>query len=415
MQHSTRQLTETTLHSAGQIAENASGYQIHATKASRVDKCVCQKCKQKVVLRIGKKILKNGQMMITHFAHSVTNVIKCSGYTGGETVEHLDAKWCLADNIEDFRFIMQSCDTCKVLNPQYCVRFNKQEWTVVVEGQVTGTGTRKRPRRADVLIQLKTQTNCMLLKPLYSLEVRHSHAVSMEKTKELHSVNCGIIEVLATDVLHFKDMLQVDKPCYLRNVHNTGCLPWTCMTCMERVATEHAARWVDYEEWYASQWVYQDALNAKVARDLEFPLFIAARDLKISAELLVTVKKRKRLQAQAFQLMESFETTRFEKTLSKCVGKCVACHAWIYHENYHTFYANDDMTESERWWRDAIRNDGYLSNMYRVNKMIFCGNCVWSCLNCDTTQPFDVLGTYGLCRLCNTDDTWFDMYENGNG
>jgi Competence protein CoiA-like family len=449
-------------HYAGRVAENQCGNLVYATLAMRTVAHVCIECKQPVVLRKGKTVLKNGQMMVAHFAHKSTNVTKCGGYTGGETLEHLEAKWLLANNIQDFRFVMQSCDTCNAPNTEKCIKFNKDVWTVVVEGQIAGTGTganaRSRLRRADVLVQLNPQTKVVSMKPWYSLEVKHSHPVSAEKTKELHNVNCGIIEVLAEDVLEFKDIPASDKPCYLRNEHTLGCIPWTCAKCMQRVALQRAAIWIDYEKWYASKWVYQDALNVKIARDLQLSIERAPRDLRcsalaqaaiwvdyekwyeaqwvyqdalnvkiardlqrsleraawnlqISAELVVRGKKRKYLQAKAFQSMESPKRARFEKTLSKCVGKCVACHSWIYHDNYHTFRAGDDMAETERWWLDAIRNDDFLGGMHTVNKMVYCRNCVSGCMNCGTTQPIETLATYGLCRFCNMDDDWFDKHN----
>jgi hypothetical protein len=378
-------------HSAGHIAENASGNLVDATMASRSESYVCQCCKQKVGLRKGKTILKSGNMMVTHFAHSVTNVIKCSGYKGGETVVHLEAKSLLAKNIEDFRFVMQSCDTCETPNRQYCIQFSKEHWGVLVEGQVAGTGAvsdaggnvRSRLRRADVLVQMKDPTVSMRLKPWYSLEVKHSHAVSAEKTKDLHSVNCGIIEVLAEEVLHFKHIMESDKPCYLRNRHTTGCIPWTCQKCMERVATERAARWLDYEEWYTDQWHRQDSIMRRTV-------------------------KRKRVQGDSFQALKSRKPTRFINKCSKCQGRCVACKAWIYHKNFHTFEHDDTMTKTESWWQNAIRNDHFLSGLSFVNKMNYCHNCVGRCFNCKCMQPLEVLTKYAICRLCNTDDCWFD-------
>jgi hypothetical protein len=379
-------------HSAGQMAENTSGNLVVATMASRSESYVCQSCKQKVVLRKGKTILKSGNMMVTHFAHSVTNAIKCSGYKGGETVVHLEAKWLLAKNIEDFRFVMQSCDTCQTPDRQYCIKFTKDRWGVLVEGQVAGTGAvsvaggnvRSRLRRADVLVQMKDPIVSMRLKPWYSLEVKHSHAVSVEKTKELHSVNCGIIEVLAHEVLEFKNILESDKPCYLRNRHTTGCIPWTCQKCMERVATERAARWSDYEEWYTEQWHHQDSL-------------------------MLRASKRKRVQGDSFQTLKSRKPTRFENSTSKCQGRCVACKAWIYHKHFHTFEHDDTMTGTESWWRDAIRKDQFLSGLRFVNKMKYCHNCVGRCFNCKCMQPLGVLTKYALCRFCNTSDCWFDQ------
>jgi hypothetical protein len=396
-------------HSAGQIAENSAGVQVHANEAYKHEKHVCVSCKQKVFLRRGKKVTKSGFPKINHFAHNATNVTKCSGYKGGETEQHLKAKKYVADNIDDFRFIDQSCDSCDTPNQAHCMRFSKDDWTVLIEGQITWTALGKgKPRRADILIQAKSKTDFIRLRSWYSIEIQHSHAVSMEKTKDLHMVGCGIIEVLASEVLAFKEN---DKPFYIRNIHSLCRIPWTCKKCVAVLAHGRMSRWLTYEEWYASQWVYQDVLNAKIAQDLEFSLFIAAQDLKISTELVVRTKKRKRLQAQAFQLMEFVETTKFQKTLTKCVGKCVACRAWIYHKNYHTFYATDDiMTKSERWWRDAVNNDDFLSNMRIVNKMIFCKNCISQCLHCDTEQPIESLRKYGLCRLCNTDNDWFDKF-----
>jgi hypothetical protein len=374
---------ETIGHSAGQIAENAAGYQIHATKASKAEQYVCQACKQNVILRRGKKILKNGQTMVTHFAHSVTNVIKCSGYTGGETLVHLEAKWCVADNIEEFRFIMQSCDICQVANTKSCVRFSKQAWIIAVEGQIAGTGTGKHPRRADVLIRLKTQTDLTVLKPLYSIEVRHSHAVSAEKTKELHSVNCDIIEVLAEDVLHFKDILQADKPCYLRNVHNMGCIKWTCKTCMEQVATERAARWLEYEAWYTYQWINQDTIMARSS-------------------------KRKLLHAQNEQSTRSHKRKFFEVTSPKYERKCITCEEWIRHTHYTNFYSSGDNITNESWWHDAIRTNLYLANAkFKITRQCYCSNCVKKCLNCGVLRPLVALKK-GLCMRCNTDTDWFD-------
>jgi hypothetical protein len=392
-------------HSAGNIAENVCGNLVHATLASKNIAHVCRDCKQPVILKKGTTVLKSGYVMKPHFAHSVTNIIKCSGYSGGETAEHLQAKWLLANNIEDFRFVLQSCDTCNAPNRENCIKFNKHDWTVVVEGPVAGTGGtatsldatgRSRQRRADVLVQLKQPVVGSRLRPWYSLEVRHTHAVSVAKTKELHGVGCGIIEVRTECILRCKD-LESDTPYYLQNEHNIDLIPWTCKRCMELVAYERSALWVDYENWYVHQWVYQDQIAAREER---------YRDIAISRE-----SKRKLLQARGFGLIQSHKRTRFEKCLKVCKGRCVACNAWIYHHRYHNFYADAPMTDTESWWRDAIMRSDFLRNMTRVNKMVFCMNCVSRCTNCFHEQPVEVLERYGLCRLCNTDDAWFDEWN----
>jgi hypothetical protein len=380
-------------HSAGQIAENSSGVQVHANEACKNEKHVCVSCKQKVFLRIGVKLTTNGVPRMKHFAHNATNVTKCSGYSGGETEEHLKAKKYVADNIEDFRFIDQSCDSCHTPNPMQCFRFNKDNWTVIIEGRIKGTALGKdRPRRADILLQAKSNTDLIRLKPWYSIEIQHSHAVSMDKTKALHMVGCAIIEVFASEVLNFKEE---DKPFYISNVHSLCRIPWTCKACMEVVANERIARWLEYEKWYQYQWVHQKRLVIETMSNEE------------------RSSKRRCLQAQAFQSMESIETEMFHNSLPKCVGKCVACHKWIRHENYHFFDALDLLTESEQWWRNAIRRDNFLMGMSRVNKMIFCINCIRPCLNCETIQPVETLQRYGLCRLCNTDNEWFDFHIRG--
>jgi Competence protein CoiA-like family len=385
-------------HYAGRVAENQCGNLVYATLAMRTVAHVCIECKQPVVLRKGKTVLKNGQMMVAHFAHKSTNVTKCGGYTGGETLEHLEAKWLLANHIEDFRFVMQSCNTCQDPNTEKCIKFTKDAWNVLVEGQIAGTGTganaARRFRRADVLVQLKSQQKAVSMKPWYSLEVKYSHPVSAEKTKELHNVNCGIIEVLAEDVLEFKDIPESDKPCYLRNEHTIGCIPWTCAKCMADVALERAAIWIDYEEWYDHQWMYQDAL---------------IRDTRLMRD---RSSKRKVLQAQGFESTRAPKRTRFEKTSPYWV-KCVACHIWINRSNpYHTFNTYQLMTDEEQWWKDAIKNDEFLAGKHIVKRMVYCMNCVGKCVHCNHTQPIEVLKKYGLCRLCNTDDDWFDRTEN---
>jgi hypothetical protein len=377
-------------HSAGQIAENTSGVQVHANKACKKDKHRCLSCKQTVFLRIGRMITKSGLPMITHFAHNAKNVNKCSGYKGGETEEHLEAKKYVADNIEDFRFIDQSCDSCHTPNPMQCYRFTKDGWTVTIEGQIKGTAVGKgKPRRADILIQSKSNMEFIRLRPSYSIEILHSHAVSMEKTKVLHMVGCGIIEVLASEVLSFKEK---DKPFYIRNVHNLCRIPWTCNACMEVIADERTARWLRYERWYQYQWVHQERL------------FIGPMSKEERSW------KRRCLQAQAFQSMASIKIEIFRKSLPKWVGKCVACHEWICHTNYHFFEDTHVMTESEQWWNNAIRQDAYLRRMPIVTKMIFCINCIWPCLNCETVQPVKTLQKYGLCRFCNTNNEWFDSH-----
>jgi hypothetical protein len=384
------------LHCAGQIAENATGIQIHANMACRRDKHVCLVCEQKVFLREGRTIRKSGKMMKSHFVHSVKNIIKCSGYKGGETQEHLEAKKFVADHIEHFRFIYESCDTCHAPNRMHCVRFDKEDWAVRVEGQIKGTGTGTKPRRADILIQVKMKTDCIRLKQWYSIEIRHSHAVSMEKTMELHSVGCGIFEVLAPKVLEFKEMSHEYKPFYIRNMHNMCRVPWTCKTCMEIVSNERMSRWIEYDEWYEHQWLTYDILKR-----------MEVQYRHKSDEKALKVSQRKRMQAQAFQQLVSLKWIRYPKTLSKYVGKCVTCRAWICHSNYHTFHYDDLMTETELWWHDAIKNDDFLSNLQRVRKIVYCSNCVSSCFSCDTEQPVNVLQRYGLCRFCNTDDEWF--------
>ena len=381
-------------HSAGQIAQNAAGIQVHATIVNnRQKRYRCLSCNQKVFLRQGRKILKSGQPMTDHFAHSVKNVIKCSGYSGGEGIQHIAAKKCLADHIEKFRFIDQSCDSCDTPNPHYCFRFSKESWRIIVEGPIKGTGTGTKQRRADILIELKTKTDCIRLKPWYSIEVRHSHAVSMEKTQELHSVDCGIFEVLASDVLQFKDMLQ-DKPFYIRNVHSLCRVPWTCKTCMEVFSNERISRWLDYEEWYGYQWAYQDKLILETMSN--------------EARLL----KRKILQSRTFKSIECRNVIKFISEHKIFKVKCLDCREWIFHKYFHTFHASSPNIENEPWWHDAIRTDSFLARSnFKVTRQNYCDNCVHKCSNCGISRPLSVLRKYGLCMRCNTNDNWFDTRE----
>lgn len=183
-------------HSAGPFAENSAGNLVHATTARKKDAHSCQNCAQKVFPR-------QGRVNLHHFAHCAGNVVKCSGYSGGETVEHLEAKWFLAWHLDDFRFVMQSCDMCGAPNKQNCVAFSTTAWNVDVEGKVPGTGT-SRARRADILLWRGAAAAAAVpgtLKTRYALEVRHSHAVSADKTRELRSVGCGVVEVSASAVL----------------------------------------------------------------------------------------------------------------------------------------------------------------------------------------------------------------------
>jgi hypothetical protein len=389
-------------HSAGQFAENSSGNIVHATLAKKRDKYSCQKCKQRV-------FLKQGNVKLHHFAHAAHNVVKCSGYKGGETVEHLEAKWLLAKHIGDFRFVMQTCATCEAPNTANCVRFTTPQWRVTVEGKVPGTG-----RRADVLLRLDTTTNVTILKAMYSLEVHHSHPVTAAKTSELCSVGCGVVEVSATAALACK---RTEAPFYLVNEHTNGCIPWTCSQCMRALSAAHTARWIAYEAWYLDTWTNADAI---IVAECELALQLCDDDdgasphtLKRKAfecEASSRVSRRKLLQREAFSYLQLFVPERFKKTRSKCKGKCPACHVWIYHSHFHEFHRDDVMTTEERWWDDIIANDAFLLRMWGgVKRLVFCDNCVAQCRSCKEIQPRAILQRYGLCRLCNTDDDHFDL------
>ena len=372
-------------HSAGLFAEDSNGNLVHATGAKKQDAHSCQKCKQKVILRQGK-------VNLHHFAHSVHNTIKCSGYAGGETVEHLEAKWFLARHLDDFRFVMQCCDTCGGRDVMSCVRFTTPLWEVAVEGKVPGTGT-SRARRADVLLRLGPAVVTSRLKALYALEVCHSHPVSSAKTRELRNVGCGVVEVAASTVLACR---QSEGPFYLANQHTDGRVPWTCHGCMHTLAAARAARWIGYEEWYTTTWT-----NAGGIAALE-------RDAAQTEKEAPRRPKRKVLQVEAFSRLQLFQPTRFVKTQNKCKGRCPHCCDWIYHSHFHEFHHTDRVTSRESWWRDTIDDNDFLSRLWHVKRLIFCDNCVARCQSCKTPQPRAVLEQYGLCRLCNQDDMYFD-------
>jgi len=390
-------------HSAGPFAENSAGNLVHATTARRKDAHSCQNCAQRVFPR-------QGRVNLHHFAHCARNVVKCSGYSGGETVEHLEAKWFLARHLDDFRFVMQSCDMCGAPNTQNCVAFSTTAWNVAVEGKVPGTGT-SRARRADILLWRGAAAAAAAvaaavpgrLKTLYALEVRHSHAVSTDKTRELRSVGCGVVEVSASAVLACR---QTDGPFYLPNQHTDGLVPWTCHGCMQALAAARAARWEAYEEWYTAMWADLEVVQAQdeAVRAHERDAAQAGRGRR---------PKRKRLQHEAFSRLQLFHRTHFVKTQSKCRGRCPACRDWIYHRHYHEFHHTDEgasgqLASEERWWRDTIANDDFLRRLPRVKRLVFCGNCVARCHACQSIQPRKVLEQYGLCRLCNQDDMHFD-------
>ncbi|KAJ1464376.1 hypothetical protein T484DRAFT_1758141 [Baffinella frigidus] len=346
-------------HSAGYIAENPCGCLVHAKTATRSDAHKCVSCRQIVTL-------KRGPVNIPHFAHSVTNTVNCSGYKGGETIQHLEAKSFLANNINDFCFILQSCSLCNDHDKTNCVKFNRDAWKVTVEGNIKGT-----TRRADVLLQLRVSDIECTGPERYSLEVKHSNAVSTQKTIELDAVGCGIIEISCNKVMQYKHMIATDKPWYIVNEHKICRIPWTCVKCIQQ--------------------------NAK--------------HLQQNAERL---QKRRVLQAQTYDLIECCERRNFKRTSNKCKGKCTECKAWMYHDNFHEFYYDDEMTRQERWWQHKIQNDDFLANQNFVRKMVFCFNCVACCLNCGYEQPLEQLEKYGLCRRCNMEDTWFD-YGGING
>lgn len=192
----------------GDLAENESGYLVHARVASKGRKYTCPCCRRRVIPKQGTKLRH-------HFAHHAQNKTKCHGYSRGESAVHSEAKWFIAENVQDFRFVMQSCDAshCQTVNKQNCIRFDRVMWNVEVEGKIKDTGTTSssggasRRRRADVLLSPKPPVDNARLevfKKSYSIEVFASHAVSVLKTTELHKAGCGIIEIPATVIMGFK-------------------------------------------------------------------------------------------------------------------------------------------------------------------------------------------------------------------
>ena len=251
-----------------------------------------------------------------------------------------------------------------------------------------------KPRRADILMTLRSKTGCILLKPWYSIEILHSHAVSEEKTKELHSVGCGVLEVLASDVLEFKNTLEEDKPFYIRNRHSLCRIPWTCKGCMEFFANERLSRWMEYETWYEYQWIYQDMLVAETMTD--------------NARFL----KRKALQSQNFQSIDSLQLINVNSKYKSGHKNCLHCKKWVLPALSHTFYSSNPNIENEPWWHEKILTDPWLKERTKpVQEQHYCKNCVHKCSNCEILRPLTVLRKYGLCMRCNTNDDFFDKRE----
>lgn len=139
-------------------------------------------------------ILKQGKILTPHFSHKGNSSIErtCSGGIKGESKEHLEAKTILCELNQACEFISK-CQTCMVSNlTTYQIDMLKNHYAV--------EEYKYDKYRIDVCIKDKKDDSIVLF-----VEVKHKHAVPLEKSNFLSSQVFPWIEVEAQDILDCKE------------------------------------------------------------------------------------------------------------------------------------------------------------------------------------------------------------------
>lgn len=126
----------------------------------------------------------------SHFAHSVMDTTRCTG----ESVQHFAAKLALVQRVmqqDGLLWVEAWCPHCFEREPFLCLPASGH---VYVEGSSEYTQLNRLERIRPDAILYDGST-------IFSLEVRHTHAVDAWKDSVYRSCNVGYVEITSEDVL----------------------------------------------------------------------------------------------------------------------------------------------------------------------------------------------------------------------
>ena len=142
---------------------------------------------------------------------------------GGESVEHMTAKYLLQKHVGMYCFHLTQCVDCRC-------------------------GPLQRTQNAEVAVEFRVNANghryacdCMLLRngqPVIAMEVLHTHETTVQKEEDIRKQNIELVEFTADEILNkFKNIHDRKKEIYLNNLRVSTYL---CGRCKEN--REHRER-----------------------------------------------------------------------------------------------------------------------------------------------------------------------------
>ena len=139
---------------------------------------------------------------------------------GGESVEHMTAKYLLQKHVGMYCFHLTQCVDCRC-------------------------GPLQRTQNAEVAVEFRVNANghryacdCMLLRngqPVIAMEVLHTHETTVQKEEDIRKQNIELVEFTADEILEkFEDIHDKKKEIYLNNLRVSTYLCGRCKENRER-------------------------------------------------------------------------------------------------------------------------------------------------------------------------------------
>lgn len=297
------------------------------------------------------------------FSHLTENT--CA-HVGGESEEHLHAKFLLKAKKGRYYFNTMKCSTCR--NEDRVLTGSAR---VLIEQRVGDF-------RCDAIMHDARVHQCVVSDkrlavlekqaPAVALEVWHTHET--EHAKRIDLVQRGMLfaEFRAADVIAKLDGIKTctNPGAYHAVGLDNVCCSLQCDVCF--LDTTHDRNdWCLYEDWWESLgWANACSLHAVLGQEY------LRRD-------------KRRLQALGFaQARDGAEATKKRQKSVYVRGdsrKCSECGKW---EPKSIFVTVTD------------RAEGFLQTVS------VCGYCVVACASCGENHTLDHANQYGLCVKCNT-------------
>lgn len=332
----------------------------------------------------------HGKKRRHHFAHySEQDSKRCrGGWSNGESIEHMTAKHFVATNNSRCCFVDHWCKKCK---RRHCVGGT---WLLRTEMECrihTSVGL----RIADVMLLDDHGV------PAYALEIRHTHAVEPEKTRELLESGVRVLEMDSKEVLLRRDKAagkKFAKDSLVYQIRLVGYRHVTCVDCaMEEVVQGELREWRNHEKEYerlCEKWWEK--------RQIEAWKFTEYTWHKRNQQRGITLAKEK--------ICDSYLYVEFEYSCYEGVEKsfkCVGCGKWRLksknqiHEVAYSDFCSLNQFRNKHARHKTFQSKTHAEWSYKNWKATVCEFCAMKCPECSNISTMQDLSVYGCCYVCN--------------